>query len=541
VAAARGTSRLETLDVLGRLERRHGLVRSGPVLARFDHRLLRDVVYGDLAPALRAELHARVADAIEARPEGGDPGARAWRVLPHRLRGPDPARAAGIAVEAVSWGDRVQRRAEAYALARRALEAGGADAETRRRLVFLVTSLAVATGRSAETEGLLAEEVARAEAAGDAGLLARLRYRVAITGIQRGRFEEALAAASAAVETFRAEGPRPHATQALRIKGQALWCLGRLEESCETQREALREATEHDTPRSRATVAVDLSSALQETGRLAEAEALLLEARETLREAGDRTNVATADCTLGNVLFDAGRRTEALARFEAALETDRALALVSSEAVAWVNVAKVRLSFGDLERARAAYRLCEDLAREAEVPRVEAYAVHGLATAALWRGDREEARRLYEAALATRRAIGHRPGVAETALALGALAAEEGRTDEARALLAEAAETAAAVSDPSAASLARLRLALLGAVPPAAARDAFEAAGPRLRHDARLEGNVLLWRLTGDPAALREAKRLADLQRRDAPPAARAAMLERVPLLRALSATPDPR
>jgi tetratricopeptide (TPR) repeat protein len=241
------------------------------------------------------------------------------------------------------------------------------------------------------------------------------------------------------------------------------------------------------------------------------------------------------------VLFDAGRRTEALARFEAALETDRALALVSSEAVAWVNVAKVRLSFGDLEGARAAYRVCEDLAREAEVPRVEAYAVHGLATVAAWSGDRAGARRLYEAALATRRAIGHRPGVAETALALGALAQEEGRADDARALLGEAAETADAVSDPSVASLARLRLALLGDLPPAAARAAFEAAGPRLRHDARLEGHVLLLRLTGDAAALREAKRLADLQRRDAPPAARAAMLERVPLLRELSATPDPR
>jgi tetratricopeptide (TPR) repeat protein len=541
VAAARGVPRLSALDVLGRLERRDGLVRSGPVLVRFDHRLLQEVLHEDLSPALRAELHARVADAIESSPAEADAGARAWRVAHHRLQGPAPERALPLVFDAIAYADRTFRKGDAYALARRALRAAEGDPATWSELVSRAVRLSVATGRAAETAPLLAHAIARAEAAGDGALVARLRFRRAEEGLVLGRFDQALADATAAHDAWRGESRLArNAVDALCLRGQALWCLGRLAESSEVQGEALAAARALGIPRLVSQASSDLGIALHEMGRLEEAEALLRESLAINRAIDDRVNLGVVVSNLGNVLFDAGRRAEALEHYESAIAIDRSLGSRVGEAVGWVNVGKARLSFGDLEGARAAFRRCEDLSHDATAPRVEAYALHGLAQVAWWSGDRAEARRRFEAALERRRSISHRPGVAETCLGLGTLAAEEGRADDARAFLREAAETAEAVSDPSVATLARLRLATLGDGSLEAARAAFDAAGPRLRHDARIEGRLLLWKATGDLALLAEARRFADEQRRNAPAAARAAMLERVPHLRDAALAPRP-
>jgi tetratricopeptide (TPR) repeat protein len=542
VAAARGIPRLEALDVLGRLERRHGLVRSGPVLCRFDHRLLQEVVLGDLPPALRALLHERLADAIEARPAGGDePGARAWRVAAHRLRGPAPSGALPLAAAAVSWCDRTHRKAEAYDLARRAIAAAGDDPGAERvRLVLQAARLGLTLGRAAECDPLLPGALASARALGDGRLVALVRRTAAENAAALGRFEEALAGArEAAAEAARAQD-EAEAVEARRVEGQALWCLGRLEEAREAFEEALRAAAALASPRPLARAAADLGIALHETGRLAEAEIHLRAALEVTRQADDRVNLGAITSNLGNVLHDAGRKAEALACYETAIAIDQALGQRVGEAIGWVNVGETRLRLGDLAGARAAFRLAEELAVESASARVEAYALHGLGLVAESEGDRAEARRRFAGALARRRAIGNRSGVAETCLALGALAAAEGGEAEARGLLEEAARLAEEASDPSVLALARIRLAALPGGDPAAARRAFAEAGRRLRHDARLEGHFLLWRATGDPSDLRAAKRLLAEQRRHAPPGAAAGMVEHVPLLRAIADAPDP-
>jgi len=53
--------------------------------------------------------------------------------------------------------------------------------------------------------------------------------------------------------------------------------------------------------------------------------------------------------------------------------------------------------------------------------------------------------------------------------------------------------------------------------------------------DGRLEGHHCLWRAEGDPADLAASRRLLDAIVAAAPPAARVAMRERVPLFRAVA------
>jgi len=117
VARVREVPRIATLEVLGRVERRHGIVRTDGRRLRFDHHLLREVVYDDLLPALRAEIHARLADALEATPSAGPPdGERAAAIADHRLRGPDPRAALPLVIPAASHLERSFRLARACEL-----------------------------------------------------------------------------------------------------------------------------------------------------------------------------------------------------------------------------------------------------------------------------------------------------------------------------------------------------------------------------------------------------------------------------------------
>lgn len=237
---------------------------------------------------------------------------------------------------------------------------------------------------------------------------------------------------------------------------------------------------------------------------------------------------------LANVLADQGRRAEALALHDAGIEVTRRVAAVHIEAVGWTNVGDVRLRLGDLEGASAAFRACLEITRDTGERRVEGYAVQGLGTLATWRGEVAEAARRLTEALALRRAIGHAPGEVDTLLSLAALAAEQGDVGAAVARLDEALPIARDVGDPSLLVMATLYRATLPGGDPEAARATFRALEPRLKLDVRLEAHHLLWRAAGDPADLEASRRLLAQAVAGAPPAARLAMLERVPLHRAV-------
>src|SRR5262249_30168349 len=136
--------------------------RSGPRLCRFDHHLLQEVVYGDLAPALRSEWHARLADAIESSGNPEDEPARARRVVAHRLRGPEPERALPLARAAIGQSLAGFRHEEALDVAHRALAAAkGGDPAVRVDLMVRISDLSLALG-TGDLRPLLDEALALA-------------------------------------------------------------------------------------------------------------------------------------------------------------------------------------------------------------------------------------------------------------------------------------------------------------------------------------------------------------------------------------------
>lgn len=540
VARARGLPRLAVLEALGRLERRHGLVHSGPRRCRFDHAMLREVVHQDVPEALRAELHARLADALEATDPAPPAGERALRVLEHRLAGPEPATVRPLVSPALRHLDATGRPADGYDLALRLLAAPDVVRPDRRPYVGLYAAMcAERVGRNEAARRILDDAAADARAAGDAAAAAEVRLQQAFLALELGGFEEARVAAVEAQRHWLAGPPSNRAVEAVGVEGKALWVTGRLEEARARQEDALALATRvpHD-PTVAARAQSDLAIVLMELGRHAEAEALLREAHATFAARGSSHAEINTTTNLGNALVSMGRRGEALPLYAAARARARATGVVMLEAVAAVNEAGARLALGDLEGARDAFRLAEEIARAASAPREAGYAAHGLGMVAWWSGDVAEGRRRLEAVEAERRRLGHRTGLADTLVALGALELDAGDAAAAARRLDEAAVLADEVGDPSHALVARLRRATLGpadAATVAALRARRAATRARLRLDEALESAYLLHRLAGAPEDLAEAKallaRVADL----APPDLRASTLERVPLHRAVA------
>jgi tetratricopeptide (TPR) repeat protein len=532
VARVRGVPRIHVLEVLGRLERHDGLVRSGPRLCRFDHHLLHEVVYDEIPPLLRAEAHGRLADALEASPAGASgPAAASTRVVEHRLRGPDPEGALPRVLDAITHLQDVYRGEAAADVAKRALAVGTfrGSAEGVDVLVRL-GRISLQLGRPKDAGDALAEAVATAERLGVGRLRVAAEKAHAAHFLQRGENEAALLAADRALALVAGSGAA-HA-DALNLRGQALWGLGRHREARACHEEALAVSKAAGSRRLEARSSADLGIVLHEMGELEEAEARYRRGLRILEEDGDRRNAATVTGNLGNLLSDLGRRAEALRCYDETIRASREIGERAGEGVAWVNVGDARLRLGDVEGAREAFHHCERICVETGMRRVRGYALHGLGLAALWAGERAEGRRLLAEALAERRTISNRPGVADTLLALGALDVDEGRFEDGLRELSEAAVLSEAIGDPSGEVLARVRLAALSGGDPAAARAAFAAAETRLRADARLEARLLLWKAWRDPRDLAAARAVAEHLVRSAPEGSREAMAERVPAVR---------
>ncbi|MFV1958125.1 MAG: protein kinase, partial [Planctomycetota bacterium] len=90
LADAREERRVAVLRTLAEMERRSGVVRAVGRRHHFDHVLIRDLVYEELAPALRTEYHARLAEAAATSPASTSPGEQAAFQAHHHLRGSHP-------------------------------------------------------------------------------------------------------------------------------------------------------------------------------------------------------------------------------------------------------------------------------------------------------------------------------------------------------------------------------------------------------------------------------------------------------------------
>ena len=186
VAAVAGLESAELRDALREAVASHIVVTLADESYAFRHALLREVVYDDLLPGERTELHAALARALEERIEAGEHGAHITAQAAHHwVAAGDQTRALAAAARAALAAERVNAFGEAQALFERALGlwervedpeqvTGLEEVELLRRAAYSADQ----AGDPTRQEALLRRALSLVDVKADPGLAATLHERL---------------------------------------------------------------------------------------------------------------------------------------------------------------------------------------------------------------------------------------------------------------------------------------------------------------------------------------------------------------------------
>jgi DNA-binding NarL/FixJ family response regulator/tetratricopeptide (TPR) repeat protein len=315
----------------------------------FRHALLREVIYDDLLPGERAELHLRLAEALEATLDEPDHMAiRSAAVAHHFNAAGDQPQALRTAVAAARAVERGGAPGAAAALLDRALALWPRVAEPETRAgVEHTTLLALAArahGLDADEphaiklfEGALEEIDEAAEPHRVAGLLAEL----ASARWALGRAEAARADLERALGLLPESEPTPERARILEEKARFLLLQGRYAESRDAAEEALKAAEAAGVEGIEALVLNRLGHCLFLLGEEERGEAVMRESLELARRSGSNDQLAAAFVNFADALHMAGRGEEAA---ELAAQGEREIT-PGDRSILWIACTRAEILF----------------------------------------------------------------------------------------------------------------------------------------------------------------------------------------------------
>ena len=536
-----GMARIPLLRRLGQIERAHRLVRAAGQRYVFDHHQVQEALYGSLSELLRAEYHAAIAEALDARtgaaatePKDLD-GALCVDLADHFLKGAQGAKALRYLDSALSHLERNYLNDEAVRLADRALATSGLVGGRERCELLLRTARTLdPLGRHDAERVTLDEALALADIDGDSSLRARVRRAVGAHLHRHSHHEQALARLSEALDLARAAGDWETEAAVIGHVGNVFWSLGRYEEALEHHGRTRVFARETDHRRLEAQATGNLGLVFRALGRREEARAHYVRQLALCREIDYRRGEAIGTGNLGALLMELGHYAEAREHREHHLALAREIGDRPGEARALLHLGVVLHGLGRLAEAREHQERSLTLAREIYFRALEGSALLSVADLDAEDGNATATEQRLAEALEVFRAIGFCR--AEALCARGALLARRGRTEESRAALGEALAIAHDLSLPSVEVLATAQLARLPGGDVAAALVTLAAHEGRVWVSDAMEARSLLWQATRDPTHLAEAKRRLDFLVAHAPPDCRESMLSNVRLHREIAA-----
>ena len=319
VAAVAGLEQAELRDALREAVATQIVVTVGDESYGFRHALLREVVYDDLLPGERTEMHAALAGALDERIEAGERGAHITAQAAHHwaAAGNQP-RALAAAVRAALAAERVNAFGEAQALFERALGLWE-RVEDRERVAGI------------EEIELLRHAAASADQAGDPG-----------------RQEALLRRALGLVDPKEEPG---RAAPLLERLSQSLWSQHKQDVSIETLREGLALLpTDEQTPEGAALLS-QLAKKRMLQARYAEAEDCAREALAAARAVGHREAEAIALNALGTAMGERGEADAGIVHLRESLAIAREDGFVMHEVGALINISDVLNLSGRMEEA----------------------------------------------------------------------------------------------------------------------------------------------------------------------------------------------
>jgi ATP/maltotriose-dependent transcriptional regulator MalT len=324
LAAVAGLEPAELRDALREAVASHIVVTLDDESYAFRHALLREVVYDDLLPGERTELHAALARALEERIEAGERGAHITAQAAHHwMAAGDQSRALAAATRAALAAERVNAFGEAQALFERALAlwervedperlAGLEEVELLRRAAYSADQ----AGDPTRQEALLRRALSLVDAGADPGRAALLHERLS----------------------------------------QSLWSQHEQDASVDAMTEGLALLPEGEQSAERAKLLSQLAKRRMLQGRLAEAEECAREAIAVARAVGHRESEAIALNALGTAMGERGETDAGVEHLRESLDLAREEDLPMEVGGAWINIADTLNLAGRTEEALAAAR-----------------------------------------------------------------------------------------------------------------------------------------------------------------------------------------
>jgi tetratricopeptide (TPR) repeat protein len=421
------------------LEREGSSIRGERELT-FNHILTRDVAYGSIPRARRAEAHATVGTWVEEHTKGRA-GEFAEILAFHFEQADDGPRTARYALLAGNRHRRVFAAEEAIRWYDRGLSAAP-DAD-------LVGRLALARGQAREQIGQLREAkedyeaaLERSRADGDQGLEARALAALAHVCWILDRYDEGQALLPEALERARAVGAADVEARLLYTAGTIQFGRGAFEEAIPLHEEALRVAEASGDLEGQGLAHHGLCETHFFTGPpdvgLAHGE----RADELLRSLGQRQMVAHNAYMISWLQWFVGDRERALETVEVSIGGSREIGNQRDEAFALLDRAEISFAGGEVSRALADARAALAIMRDVISPRGEmiAQGVIGFVLSDLWAVH--EMVEAVEAAKALSDSLGGRFMRGPTLALLGTVAAFRGDAEGAARWFEEAWRTA---------------------------------------------------------------------------------------------------
>jgi tetratricopeptide (TPR) repeat protein len=363
IARVRELKKVQVLERLAALERRHGVLRSESGACRFDHYQLQEILYNDLMPELRAEYHALIADAFIER-EDIEPddveGDEAFFIARHHLKGGRPKRARPYLEPALSYLQRANQYDRAVGLAQRALRTKRLlKGEDRISMLLQLASLLDHLGRRDDQWTAIEEALQLTQDAENPVTRAQTLTSASYYYLRTSQYEEGLRYAKEAVALTREIPEEKTRWSAIRTLATGLRMSGRGEEA------------------------------------LPHWEGLL----ESARRAGDAGAEWNAMGSLGVAYWSLGRYADRKRCHETRLKNCLGKG-PSVEGLAHHNLANVYSDLGDFDRARELQTTALRMNKEVGARMMEGWSLFELGKLEERVGDMEAAAGRYDAAWA---------------------------------------------------------------------------------------------------------------------------------------------
>jgi ATP/maltotriose-dependent transcriptional regulator MalT len=324
----------------------------------FRHALLREVVYDDLLPGERAELHGTIARALEdALEHEGERVHLTAEVAHHWLAAGDQPAALAASVRAAGAAERVNAFHEALSLRERALGLWDRVADPAQvagishvDLLMQAANAADVTGDAARQETLLRRTLELVDEGAEPSLAAGVLERLSRALWSLNRQDESIETINRALALLPDEDQSHERAALLAALARSRMLQARYGEGIRVSRQTLAVARAIGDRDVEVRALNVLGTALGSQGDVEAGAAALREALDTARDAGLPREVTAAYINLADVLHMNGRTADALAVAREGLETSAP----NTRAHDWLTMNVVELSYylGRWDKAR---------------------------------------------------------------------------------------------------------------------------------------------------------------------------------------------